>query len=369
MRVLYISRRYPPSTGGMEKLAYEVYRRLSRKEDVDMITWGGSNRWLFIVFPFFIIKSIYILSTKKIDIVHIGDGSISPLILISKIFRKPTVITIHALDITYSNKLYQLLIPICLKKAEKIICISNYAKEECIKRKISEKKTTVVLCGVNDEFYIKNKNIQELKKEIEKKYNICLENKKIIFSVGRLVERKGFHWFTKEVVPEILKKRDDFVYIIAGSGKFEDEIRTSINDNSLKSVVYMLGKVSDKMIKILYNSSDIFIMPNIEIEDDAEGFGLVILEAASCGLPIVASNLEGIQDAMKGYKKGLLVDAGDVRKYSKIINNILEGDKSNKANPEKDREYIINNCNWDLTSEEYIEVFKNVINKKCKKMK
>jgi len=362
MKILYISRRYPPSTGGMEKLAYEVYSRLSKKEDVELLTWGGSNKWLFIVLPFFILKSVFILLTKKIDVIHIGDGSISPLILILKIFRKPTVVTIHALDITYPNRLYQFLIPKCLKKADKIICISNYAKEECLKRKILEERVTVVLCGVADEFYIENKNTEEIKKEIEERLNIHLENKKIIFSIGRLVERKGFHWFVKKVIPQIIKKRKDFVYILAGDGPYRKEINNIISESNLNDHVYTLGRIDAKTLKLFYNLSDIFVMPNIPVEGDAEGFGLVVLEAASCKLPIIASRLEGIKDAMKDYKRGFLLTPKDDKEYLKIINNLLERNKDEKEDYTKERERIINDCSWDSISEEYIEVFKNVVN-------
>lgn len=361
MKILYISRRYPPSTGGMEKLAYEVYSRLSKKEEVEFLTWGGSNKWLFIILPFFVFKSIFILLTKKIDVIHIGDGSISPLLLVLKIFGKPAAVTIHALDITYSNRLYQFLIPKCVGRANKIICISNYAKEECIKRKIAEKKTAVILCGVSDEFYIKDKNTDKLKKEIEKKFNISLGNKKIIFSVGRLVERKGFCWFIEKVVPQAIRERKDLVYILAGDGPCRKKIDDIIYKNNLNDCVYALGKIDDGTLKLLYNLSDIFIMPNIPIKGDAEGFGLVVLEAASCKLPIIASNLEGIKDAIKDYKKGFLSAPKDEERYLKVISDLLKKTKDEKEDSDKDREYIINNYSWDLICEKYVEEFKKII--------
>lgn len=361
MKILYISRRYPPSIGGMEKLAYEVYRRLSKKEDVEFLVWSGSNKWLFIILPFFVFKSIFILLTRRIDVIHLGDGSIIPMLLALKFFKKPITVTIHALDITYSNRLYQFLIPRCLRKADKIICISNYAKEECIKRKIAEKNLVVILCGVTDEFYIKDKNIDKLKKEIEKKFNILLKNKKIIFSVGRLVERKGFHWFIEKVVPQIVKGREDFIYILAGDGPYREKIDDLIQKNNLNNYVYVLGKIDDRDLKIFYNISDLFIMPNIPVEGDAEGFGLVILEAASCNLPIIASNLEGIKDAAKGYAKGFLLVPGDEEGYYKVISSLLENNRGKKETSEKSREYIIYNYSWDLISEKYIEEFKKVI--------
>ena len=53
-------------------------------------------------------------------------------------------------------------------------------------------------------------------------------------------------------------------------------------------------------------------MPNITVADDMEGFGIAIVEAGSCGLPVVASNLQGIKDAVIDKKTGYLVDEGDI---------------------------------------------------------
>ncbi len=360
MRILYVSRKHPPSIGGMEKVSYEIHKRLSKLSDIESVIWGGSNKWLFIVLPFFVLKSAYILLTKRIDIIYLGDGSISPMILFLMIFKKPIAVTIHALDITYKNRLYQLLIPRCVKKADKVICVSNYTRDECEKRGISNDKIIVIKNGISDDFFIKNKNIIELREKLGKKIKISLKNKKIIFSTGRLIERKGFHWFIKEVVPEILKKRKDFVYIIAGSGKFGEKIAKVIDKNNLKDIVFMLGRVSDETLKILYNSSDVFVMPNIKIEGDAEGFGLVALEAASCGVPIVASDLEGIKDALEDYKMGFLVAPLDKIKYADIINSLLE-EKMRYKDMEELRSVVLEYYDWDVIAGKYLEEFKRIL--------
>lgn len=362
MRILYISRKHPPSVGGMEKVSYEIHKRLNNLSDVESVVWGGSNKWLFIVLPFFILKSAYILLTKKIDVIYLGDGLISPLTLFLMIFKKPIAVTIHALDITYKNRLYQLLIPRCVKKAARVICVSNYTKDECEKRGILNDKIVVIKNGISDDFFIKDRNIIELRRKLEEKIKVSLKNKKIIFSTGRLIERKGFHWFVREVVPEILKKRKDFVYIIAGSGKFENEIRTAIDEKNLQDVVIMTGRVDDETLKELYNSVDVFVMPNIKVEGDAEGFGLVALEAASCGLPVVASDLEGIKDALEDYKMGFLISPLDKIKYVDIINSLLE-EKMKYKNLEELRSVVLKNYDWDIVVDKYLEEFDKTIRK------
>jgi phosphatidylinositol alpha-1,6-mannosyltransferase len=84
----------------------------------------------------------------------------------------------------------------------------------------------------------------------------------------------------------------------------------------------MFGRVADDTCKVLLNAADIFIMPNKTVANDIEGFGIAIIEAGSCGLPVVASNLQGIKDAVIDGKTGYLVEEGDVDGFLKRIRSM-----------------------------------------------
>ena len=271
--------------------------------------------------------------------------------------------TAHALDIVYSNKIYQFFVLRSVAKLDKIICISNYTKNECIKRKVPLKKIIVIANGISDEYFIGNISKKDLKSGLEKRLKFSLKDKKVIVSVGRLVRRKGFHWFIKNVIPEILKKRDDFIYLIAGEGVMYKEINETIEKKRLNKYIKLLGKIDNETLKFIYNSSDVFIMPNIPIKGNAEGFGVVALEAASCGLPVVASNLEGIKDAIKDYKKGFLITPCGKKEYSRIIDGLLKKNKDKKDNSVNAREFIIRNYSWNKVSGKYLNEFIKLINK------
>ena len=77
-----------------------------------------------------------------------------------------------------------------------------------------------------------------------------------------------------------------------------------------------MGRVSDETRNRLFHSADIFVMPNITVRDDIEGFGIVAIEAGSCGLPVVASNLQGIRDAVLDGKTGYLVEEKNVNGFA-----------------------------------------------------
>ena len=360
MVLLFITRKFPPSRGGMEKVAFELFNHLSVLIDVKLVKYGGSNKWLPIVIPYFLARAMGILLTKHIDVIYLEDGLLSPLGIILRLFRKPVVVTIHGLDITYKNWLYQLVVPKCVGRLDKVVCISDATKKACLDKGIPGGKITVIPDGISDEFYIHGDR-QSLKEKLSKQLKINLVNKKILLSAGRLVERKGIHWFVENVMLKIIRKRNDCIHVIVGEGSFSSQVQEAIERNDLDDSVYMLGRIDDEILKLLYNVSDIFIMPNIPVKGDMEGFGLVTIEASSCGLPVVASSIEGIKDAIQNGENGMLVEPGNVQEYVSTIKKLLEDDELRDKFGRQARQFTLENYGWDKTAQCYLDLFNFLI--------
>lgn len=351
MNTLFITRKYPPMKGGMEKVAIGLYSHMSKLCNVRLISYGGSQKFLPVVLPSFLFRAVWNLLIKKTDVVYLQDGLLSPLGVILKLSGKPVAITVHGLDITYKNFLYQYLIPKCIKRLDKIICISSATKGECIKRGIPDGKITVIPDGVSDEFYL-NEDKAALREQLSKEIGLSLNDKKILLSVGRLVERKGVHWFVENVIPKLLAKDRDFIYLIAGDGTMKDKIQNLLFQNKLENNVKMLGMVDDETLRLLYNTADVFVMPNIPVEGDMEGFGIVALEAASCGVPVVASRLEGIRDVVKDGRNGFLIEAYSAKRFVKDVNRLLKKDRAINS-----RAFTLENYSWEGAAEAYLRCF------------
>ena len=333
MKLLFITRKYPPMIGGMEKVSYALAKEFSKKVDTTVVAWGKSQKYL----PFFLIKAfvqaLYIIPTKKITNIHLGDGMLSPLgLILKRIFKTKTTVTIHGLDITFKQSLYQAIIPKCVAKMDKVICVSNATLQECVKRGISKEKCAVIPWGV----YPNEFKINATRKDLEKIVEISLDNKKVLITVGRLVKRKGVYWFIKNVFPKL---NDNYIYLVIGEGPERERIENIINKLNLNNRIKLLGRVSDKELKIIYNTADIFVMPNIKVEGDMEGFGIVAIEAASTGLPVIASDLEGIKDAIIEGKTGKLV------KYNSR-SELLSAIKITKFNKKHLRKEIFKKYSW-----------------------
>ncbi len=92
-------------------------------------------------------------------------------------------------------------------------------------------------------------------------------------------------------------------------------------------------------------------MPNILVKGDMEGFGIVAIEASSCGLPVIASNLEGIKDAVINGKTGWLVQPYNSKEFIRKI-------ESKPISIKTVRSTTINKFNWDKIALNYLEVSK-----------
>ncbi|MCI5127530.1 MAG: glycosyltransferase [Candidatus Electrothrix sp. AUS3] len=159
-----------------------------------------------------------------------------------------------------------------------------------------------------------------------------LVGKKIILSVGRLVPRKGMFEFLKYSFPSVLKKCPEAVLVIIGAAakdalKKNRDLTTDIHqiiaEQHLSDRVLLLGSVSDFELSEAYQAANVMVFPLRKTAGDVEGFGMVALEAAAHGLSTVAFSVDGVPDAIGENRSGYLVEAGNYKKMSQILTQIL----------------------------------------------
>jgi len=354
MNLLFITRKYPPVIGGMEKFSFNFYTYISKLTPTKLIALRKSQKHL----PFFFISSLMkalFISKKNVDIIHIGDALLSPVGVLLKITKKiPVTVTVYGLDLIFPNKIYQFIIPKCLKRLDKIICISQETKNECIKRGIKPESCIVIPVGLETFHQVQNVDKRMLMEDLIHKN---INNKKILLSVGRLIERKGIPYFLKNIFPLIREEYPEIIYLIVGSGKLGNQIKFMIAELGFENNVYLIENANDLLLNSLYQVSDIFVMPNIPVKGDMEGFGIVLLEAGSAGLPVVASNIEGIKDAIIDKQTGFLIDPFDKEEYIKILLDLLKDDDKRLLIGLKGKEIIKLTYNWEKISKKYLDVF------------
>jgi glycosyltransferase involved in cell wall biosynthesis len=124
-----------------------------------------------------------------------------------------------------------------------------------------------------------------------------------LLTVSRLVERKGHL-----NVLEVMRKVPELTYTIVGDGPMKKTLERAIAEFGLTERVTMVQHISDGKLPELYASHDIFVMPTTRTSTDREGFGTVYLEAGLFGLPVVATNQSGVDEAVLHNVTGILID-------------------------------------------------------------
>jgi glycosyltransferase involved in cell wall biosynthesis len=348
MRVLFISRAYPPHVGGMQRFASDFYINYLKIGEIELLAnTGGVQRTI----PFFFRVFFFLLSkSRRYNVIHIYDAVLSPIIPVIRLFSNAKVsFTVNGLDIVYSHFGYQKIILPFLKDADRIIAISQYTREQCVIRGIPNEKLKVIPMGIN--LYPLDIYSEITKSGIISKFNIPVRGKKILLTVGRLVKRKGHQWFVANVMTAL---PDNYIYLIAGLGPEKKAITSLVHEMDLVDRVFLLGQVSEEEKNCLFQISDLFIMPNVSVKNDQEGFGVVLLEANKYGLPVIASNIEGIKDVIIDRKTGRLIEE---RNADGFVNAII--------NPEINHspilKEVLSDFDWINIVKRYYDEFETMI--------
>jgi glycosyltransferase involved in cell wall biosynthesis len=232
---------------------------------------------------------------------------------------KEHAVMVMGLDLTYRRRFYQQRLRRVLPHAQHVLAISAATECEALARGVRPDCVHVLLPGVLDGSATSARPPDagtRLKAELGLPVDAT-----ILLTLGRLVRRKGVRWFVSEVMPRLPQ---DLVYLVAGSGPDRDAIRAAVDAAGEPGTrVKVLGQVDERLRDLLLGGSDVFVMPNIPIPGDMEGFGLVAVEAAARGAVVVAAGLEGINDAVIDGSTGFLVPPGDAAAFADRITTLV----------------------------------------------
>jgi phosphatidylinositol alpha-1,6-mannosyltransferase len=262
---------------------------------------------------------------------------------------------VNGLDATTPTWPYPLLVRRTFDALDLVMPISRATGEACIARGLDRSKSKVVSLGIRtDRFRLRHDCAGARGKLLE----TVAGAKLILCSVGRLVQRKGAAWFVSNVMPLL---PDDVVYLVAGEGPERARIEGAIAAGQLQSRVKLLGSITDAELETLYYGSDLFIMPNVPVANDMEGFGLVMLEAGLCGLPTIASSLEGIADVISDGDNGHLVPALDAESFRSAIMRYYSDSLLLASAASRAREFTVSRFGWSGVVDRYISEIRELI--------
>jgi phosphatidylinositol alpha-1,6-mannosyltransferase len=373
MRLLLVTWNYSPKVGGMEMLLSQLVRNLRPYADVHVIGPAGqasldseqevnvsrSSRdgliW-FALYAFF--EGVRLLSNNAYDVIMAGSALVTPIVyILGRLFRVPSVIYIHGLDLVYSPFLYQWMIKCFLPRCAWVFANSRASEQEALHRGVSPHCTTVLHPGLDfSEFRI----VPDID-SIKQRYN--LNGRLTLLSAGRLAKRKGLVEFVRYSLPAIVEKHPNVVFIIVGGNPslsltHKEDIKSKIQAEAgrldLENHVHLMGWIGRQDLVNLYHACDVFVLPAIQVPGDMEGFGIVLIEAGAAGKPVISTRLGGVTDAVVDGKSGILVEAERWDQLSDAILTLLADESLRREMGQFGRERAKAELDWPIVARRYL---------------
>lgn len=371
MNILIIGSDFKPFSGGVAEYTHQLALHLHRAGDnIMVLSKNMKNDKVFdSACPYVVYRrSFEFLSKGKIqkyreghkwlkkfikkhfpiDIIISNCHGISSIVAstVSESLNIPFSIFTHGSEINRKEIKERLKIKFVLRSADKVFCNSSFTQRLVMKFGVPRYRTAVVPGGISlDEF-----NASRSKSDSASDVDLRLEGKRVIFTCGRLVERKG-HDMVIKALPKILQKVSTVVYLIAGEGPYEARLKKLVHEYKLKDHVIFTDWVSDYKRQELYNICEVFAMPCRELKNGCvEGFGLVFLEANAFCKPVVAGRSGGAVDAVEHNKTGLLVNPLDVNEIADAIIYLLIHPEIAAQMGKNGRQRIEDKLTWNVVS-------------------
>ncbi len=239
-----------------------------------------------------------------------------------------------------------------LRKARKIIAVSNFTKSEILKnyKKVNPNKIEIVHNGFNKDLY---KVIEDQDKInlVLKKYGL---GQRFFLYVGRMEKKKNVHNLVEAfaIFKENNKDSDEKLVLVGSAGFAYDEIKYIIEELGIDSDVIFLGWVEEEDLPYIFNRAEAFIFPSFY-----EGFGIPTLQAMACASPLILSDIEVLHEV-----------AGDAALFFNPHNaddlarkmNIIARDEAVRQDLIEKGLLRVKNFSWEKCAQETLKVLNNL---------
>jgi len=353
LKVVYLTRKWPPAVGGMETYSVELTSELSGRVELQTVYLpgreGGATPAKSALIGFFFKAVAAIAKSKKVDVFHVGDMAMWPLALVSNILkpRSRSVISAHGTDVAFgirpglAPKVYNFYLKsgaVLLGRRTTVIANSTPTGEFCTAAGF--RNVEVVPLGTFAKPTVSSAQVA---------------TPKYVLYVGRLAVRKGLGWFVREVLPLL---PNDITVKVAGSTWDSSELQ-AIESNPRVS---FLGPVYGDELANLRLGAIAVIMPNITLAGrDFEGFGLTAIEASAVGAVLIASAVDGIVDAVRDGETGFLIAEGNPQKWADKIAEVNSWSPAERlAFVQKAQQVTRDYYSWSRVAEDCVRIYQQV---------
>ncbi|BAV99833.1 glycosyltransferase family 4 protein [Lysobacter enzymogenes] len=335
--IWYITRKFPPSRGGMQLLSARIAASLGALRPLTLVRWRRGQWGLPPFLAWALLRLCAGLLRGRVRVLLLGDPVLSLLALPARWAGVPVAVVVHGLDISYRRFGYPAYLRWCFHgRFDTYFCISRFVRDELVRSGIDPARCVLAHPGVDAAACCEP----------------SLADAPRLLILGRLVRRKGALWFVEAVMPMLPAA---VMLDIVGDGPERAALERAIVDAGLQARVRLWGDVDDAEKARRLAACDLALMPNRRVDGDPEGFGLVALEAAMSGRYVLATDLEGLRDALADPALGQLLPEADAHAWSEAIGAELSDRAVLRERGRAAHAYAAEHCSWPGMAQRYAE--------------
>ncbi|CAN5850487.1 MAG: glycosyltransferase family 4 protein [Ilumatobacteraceae bacterium] len=361
MKHVLVTNDFPPKIGGIQSLLWEWWRRMPHDQFAVLTSPHPGAARFDAEQPFRIerTRERVLLPhpglARRIDrlAAEVGAGLVVldpavPLGLLGPSLGRPYDVVLHGAEVTVPGRLpgSRQLLGNVLRRARHIVAAGEYAAREAVQAAGQELPVTVVPPGVDVQRFAPLDD--EERRTARRHFGLADEEGLLVVSISRLVPRKGFD-VVIEAVGALASRFPGLGLVIAGRGRDEHRLRRLAAEH--KAPVSFLGRIGHHDLQLLYGCGDVFAMPCRSRWGglEQEGFGVVFVEAAACGVPQLAGDSGGAAEAVVDGVTGFVVrtpeDPGAV---TEALEALLEDDTRRREMAVASRQRAVTEFSHDV---------------------
>lgn len=314
----------------------------------------------YILLPLFLLSAFFHLwrltGRQRSEVIHVHwvvpNGPVAAWV--ARLRGIPFVISLHGSDIYVAgkNRLFAAVARWTFGQAAGVTACSNELRSRAIDLGAPQ-NIQLIAWGADPELF----SPEHRSDRILGRGRETIADPITIAALGRLVHKKGFDKLLA-AVPEIVKCCPEAKIVIGGSGPLQTALHQQALDLGIEDHVAFAGRIPWNDVPGFLASADIFVLPSLHDRfGNVDGLPTVVPEAMASGLPIVASDIGGVNLLINHGQNGLLVPAGDVKALVEAIKPLLRDREMRRQMGSAARNDVVHRFNWKNVGKQLISIF------------
>ncbi|WP_408952447.1 glycosyltransferase family 4 protein [Lysobacter sp. Hz 25] len=337
----YITRKFLPDRGGMQRLSFHIADELAALAPLTLVRWRRGQWGLPLFAAWALARLSWGLLRGQVRVLLIGDPVLSFLAVPAQWAGVPVAVVVHGLDVTYPHRFYRgYLRRFFWRRFDLYICISRFVQGVLREHGVDEARCALIHPGVGPPPFAAP---------------VPARSERRLLILGRLVRRKGVLWFVREVMPRLGEAHAQWHLDVVGDGPDRADLEAAMAQHGLGERIRLHGDVDEATKFRLLAQSDLVLMPNLRVEGDPEGFGLVALEAGMSRRYVLAADLEGLRDAVCEPDTGLLLPPQDAQAWCETLERLCVDPMVLRELGERAQAHVAARSSWAGMGRRYAE--------------